>query len=218
MSLFEFWSQVLASGLVLGAVYALFASGMTLMYAVSKQINVVHGDLMVLCLWISWLLIKAVQFEPYVSLIITVPVMLLLGIGMWKFLFVPLVEAHHLLLFQGLLGIVFIIEGIYLNLLGADIILATTSFTGTRQNIGFINLTTGQVIACTARCSGYDYAVRLVRGHTRSVYGNGYVDDAGFLAARYRNVVEGVVGHVVFFLRVDCGSEHRPLIYPPLAV
>ena len=46
--------QILVFGLALGGIYALFASGLTLIYSVTKQFHVAHGDFLVGVLFASY--------------------------------------------------------------------------------------------------------------------------------------------------------------------
>ena len=44
-------SQVIVSGLLLGAVYALFSSGLTLIWGMMNVVNFAHGDFVMLAMY-----------------------------------------------------------------------------------------------------------------------------------------------------------------------
>ena len=67
-------------GILTGGVYALMASGLTLIFGVMRIINVGHGALVVLGAYLSFALWRSVHIDPFLTLVITMPVMFLLGI------------------------------------------------------------------------------------------------------------------------------------------
>ena len=46
--------QVIAGGLLLGALYALFASGLTLIWGMMNVVNFAHGDFVMLAMYTSF--------------------------------------------------------------------------------------------------------------------------------------------------------------------
>jgi len=63
-----------------GGVYALMASGLTLIFGVMRIINVGHGALVVLGAYLSFAASRRLGMDPFLTLVITMPVMFLLGI------------------------------------------------------------------------------------------------------------------------------------------
>ena len=53
------------NGLALGAVYALIALGLTLIYGVLHIINFAHGSLLMLALYAAFFLLHAGGVDPY---------------------------------------------------------------------------------------------------------------------------------------------------------
>lgn len=71
--------QVIISGILLGGVYALFATGLNLIFGVMKIINLGHGELMMLGAYISFFLFTNAGINPIVAIPITAVVMAALG-------------------------------------------------------------------------------------------------------------------------------------------
>jgi branched-chain amino acid transport system permease protein len=67
-------------GVLTGGVYALMASGLTLIFGVMRIINVGHGALVILGAYLSFVLWRHLSVDPFVSLIVTMPVMFVLGV------------------------------------------------------------------------------------------------------------------------------------------
>src|SRR5438445_2783785 len=67
-------------GILTGGVYALMASGLTLIFGVMRIINVGHGALVILGAYLSFVLWRNLSIDPFVSLVVTMPVMFVLGV------------------------------------------------------------------------------------------------------------------------------------------
>lgn len=67
------------NGLTTGAVYALIALGLTLIYGVLHIINFAHGASLMLALYAVYLLKEKLGIDPYLALPLVVPGMFLLG-------------------------------------------------------------------------------------------------------------------------------------------
>jgi branched-chain amino acid transport system permease protein len=74
-------------GILLGGLYALFASGLSLIFGVMRLINIAHGDLIVLSAFIALIITDRLGVHPLVSLLLVVPLMALLGYGLQSAIF-----------------------------------------------------------------------------------------------------------------------------------
>ncbi len=81
--------QILLLGLMLGGVYALMASGMTLIFGVMRIVNLAHAAFIVLGAYITFWLFRLYKVDPIISMVVTVPILFLIGIIYYKFLFAP---------------------------------------------------------------------------------------------------------------------------------
>lgn len=72
--------QVLINGLFLGGVYALISLGLTLIFGVVRVINFAHGEILMISMYVSYFCFSQLGLNPYLSLIIVIPAMFLMGI------------------------------------------------------------------------------------------------------------------------------------------
>jgi branched-chain amino acid transport system permease protein len=73
------WVSVVIQGVLLGAVYALFACGLSLMFGVMRIINLAHGDIAVVGAYLVWVVATRAGLSPFVALVAVLPVMLIAG-------------------------------------------------------------------------------------------------------------------------------------------
>ena len=66
--------QILLLGASLGGVYALMASGLTLIFGVMRIVNIAHAVLMIAAAYIAYYAFQLFSFDPILSIFITMPV------------------------------------------------------------------------------------------------------------------------------------------------
>lgn len=74
--------QVIVSGVLLGGVYALFATGLNMIFGVMKVINLGHGELMMLGAYITFFLFDQLGVNPLVSIPISALTMAIVGVAL----------------------------------------------------------------------------------------------------------------------------------------
>ena len=72
------------NGLLMGGIYTLVASGLTLIYGVLHIINFAHGSMLMLAMFGVYFLLTKAGIDPYLSLIVMVPGMYLLGYLLYR--------------------------------------------------------------------------------------------------------------------------------------
>jgi branched-chain amino acid transport system permease protein len=73
------WINILLQGALLGGFYALFAIGLSMSFGIMRLVNIAHGDLIVLSAYVALMVTWYTGFDPFLSLIIVLPVMFALG-------------------------------------------------------------------------------------------------------------------------------------------
>lgn len=108
--------QTLILGILVGGVYALMASGLTLIFGVMKVINVAHGAFLILGAYLTYVLFQWIKLDPILSIFITVPLFFLFGWLLQRYVFSRiespeqtsvLVTFALALILEGLLGAIF---------------------------------------------------------------------------------------------------------------
>jgi branched-chain amino acid transport system permease protein len=71
--------QTLILGLLIGGVYALLASGLTLIFGVMNVINVAQGAFLILAAFVTWTLWDLTGVDPLLAVVVTTPLMFAFG-------------------------------------------------------------------------------------------------------------------------------------------
>jgi branched-chain amino acid transport system permease protein len=87
--------QIVILGLTLGGVYALMASGLTLIFGVMGIVNLAHAAFMVLAAFLAFFSFKVLGLDPILSIPFVMPIMFLVGIGVYRLLFARVLADPH---------------------------------------------------------------------------------------------------------------------------
>src|SRR5437667_12730812 len=73
------WVNAVVQGVLLGGLYALFATGLSLVFGVMRVVNLAHGDFIILAAFLGVAVVGLTGVSPFLGLLVVVPVMLGLG-------------------------------------------------------------------------------------------------------------------------------------------
>jgi branched-chain amino acid transport system permease protein len=79
-------STPITAGILLGGLYAVVALGFSLVFGVMKVINVAHGDFVILGSYLAFAALTGFDLDPFLSLVIILPVVLVIGFLLQKYL------------------------------------------------------------------------------------------------------------------------------------
>lgn len=88
--------QVVVSGLLVGGLYALVALGLSLVFGVMRVINVAHGTFVMLGAYVTYWLFALLGMNPFLSVLVSVPVLFLFGAALQRLFVFRVVRAPEL--------------------------------------------------------------------------------------------------------------------------
>ena len=142
--------QSLIYGLLIGGLYAIIGIGMTLIMGVLNIINLAHGQIMMVAMYLTWIMWQYAGLDPYLSIFITIPVVYFIGKGISRYLLYPLIKKESILPENQVLmtvGIGMVLVELARSTFSSDYRSVRTSYTDEAWHIGNISLSVPLVIA-----------------------------------------------------------------------
>lgn len=130
--------QAVVTGLLLGGVYSLVSMGLTLIFGVLDILNFAHGAFMALAMYASFVLVSGAGFGPYLSLLVSVPLLFLIGALVQRVLLDRVMDQPHENQLLLTFGLALLIENVLLM-----------AFTATPRTVDFPYAQTGIPLGIT---------------------------------------------------------------------
>ncbi|MCX7645931.1 MAG: branched-chain amino acid ABC transporter permease [Rhodobacteraceae bacterium] len=73
------WVNTVVQGLMLGGLYALFATGLSLVFGIMRLVNLAHGDLIVFAAFAILVIVEVLGLDPFVSALLAAPLLFAAG-------------------------------------------------------------------------------------------------------------------------------------------
>ena len=124
------------NGLTTGAVYALIALGLTLIYGVLHIINFAHGAALMVALYGVYMLKQRWGIDPYAALLVMVPAMFALGYGLQRLVINRASHGKDENILLVTLGLSIVLENLALLVFKSDTRTIDTAYTLTTVEIG----------------------------------------------------------------------------------
>jgi branched-chain amino acid transport system permease protein len=78
------WLDAVVQGVLLGGLYALYATGLSLIFGVMRLVNLAHGDFSILAAFLAVVAVQALDLNPLLMLLAVVPLMAAVGYGLQR--------------------------------------------------------------------------------------------------------------------------------------
>ncbi len=156
----EVFLQTLVAGILKGGLYALIGIGMTLIMGVMGIINLAHGQLMMVAMYVTFVLFHYMAIDPYIALVVSVPSLFLLGVVIQKYLLNPLMKVESILPENQVLmtvGIGMVLTEIMRFIFTSNYVSVRTSYSSSAWFVGGISFS-------VALCIAFVIAVALTIG------------------------------------------------------
>jgi branched-chain amino acid transport system permease protein len=114
------WLNAIVQGILLGGLYALFATGLSLIFGVMRVVNLAHGVATVLAAFIALVVTQHTGLDPFVTLVLVIPSMFALGYLLQRWLINPTLRGGLLAPLLVTFGIAIAIENTLLKVFSAD--------------------------------------------------------------------------------------------------
>ncbi|NML85304.1 branched-chain amino acid ABC transporter permease [Polaromonas sp.] len=104
--------QTLASGVLIGLIYALVAIGLTMIFGVMDIVNFAHGEFLMLGMYSTFWLFAVYALDPLITLPLTVIMLFAFGMLLYKLVIVRIINAPMLSQIFTTFGIMILLRGV----------------------------------------------------------------------------------------------------------
>jgi branched-chain amino acid transport system permease protein len=140
-------AQLIASTLLLGGVYALIAVGLTLIFGVMRVVNFAHGEFLMLGMYLAFWAFALLGFDPYVTLVLSLPVWFAVGWASYRAVMGPIVHASHNVQVFTTVGLSIVLQNVALVLWTADARFVRTEYYAVVVRVADAAFNVAQIVA-----------------------------------------------------------------------
>jgi ABC-type uncharacterized transport system permease subunit len=108
----DIFLQVMVWGLYAGCIYILLATGLNLIFGVMKVVNFAHGQLLMIGAYVTFSFFVLTGFNPYVLLAASIPILIVIGVGIERLCFRPILGTGKLNEIFISIGLIYILENV----------------------------------------------------------------------------------------------------------
>ncbi len=144
--------SALIAGILVGGLYAVVAIGLSLIFGIIRVINFAHGALLMVFMYAGFWLWHFWGIDPYVSIIIVVPLAFLGGYGVQHFLIRPMFKRERTYVVEPL-GVLLLMAGVDMALANgallffkSDFRAVTVSYASAGIHLGFLVIPVARLI------------------------------------------------------------------------
>jgi branched-chain amino acid transport system permease protein len=138
-------AQALVLGVLIGGVYALMASGLTLIFGVMRIINIAQGAFLILVAMFTWWLWSKTGIDPILASVVTAPLMFGFGWILYRLVISRIRDQSASMSVLLTFGFALVIEGVLNVVAGNRFRSATPSYFEESFRVGTISLPKTQV-------------------------------------------------------------------------
>ena len=147
--------QLIINGLLLGGIYALLSIGLTLIFGVLEVINFAHGEFLMISMYMTYWLFQAYGVDPYLSLVIIIPVFFLFGLFIQRLIIRPLLNDPPLNQIFATIGLGLVFQNLALLFFKAD-------FRAVKPSYSNANILLGELIVSLPRLIAFFVAIGII--------------------------------------------------------
>jgi branched-chain amino acid transport system permease protein len=112
--------NAIVQGILLGGLYALFATGLSLIFGIMRVVNLAHGVLTLLGAYVALVVVRSVDVNPLLAIVVVAPLMFGIGYGFQRLVVNRTLRGGILPPLLVTFGLAIVIENLLLRTFTAD--------------------------------------------------------------------------------------------------
>lgn len=139
--------QNLASGILLGGMYALIGVGLAIVFGVMDIVNMAHGAFIMVGMYLTFVLFTRLHIDPYLGLLISMPLVFVLGMAVERVMIERVITASHMNQILLTLGLSLVLVNSAQLIFSADYQQIRTSYSDSVIRLGSVAFNVPYVIS-----------------------------------------------------------------------
>ncbi len=111
------FGNILVAGILLGGIYSLVSIGLNLIFGVIRIVNFAQGEFVMLGMYGAYAAFLMLGMDPYLSLVIVLPVLFIFGVILQRFILQPL-QSEPMMQVFATFGLMLLLQNIVLAITG----------------------------------------------------------------------------------------------------
>ncbi|MCU1418487.1 MAG: Amino acid/amide transporter rane protein 1, family [Schumannella sp.] len=140
--------QALIFGVLVGGVYALMATGLTLVFGVMKIVNMAHSAFLILSAYLTYTLWQEFGIDPLVGAFICAPILGVIGAVLYKLIIERSQRIDHGLALVATFALALITEAVIALIWGPQPRATTPAYFNDAIHLGTVTIPLAQLYAC----------------------------------------------------------------------
>lgn len=132
--------QAVVDGVLAGGFYALMAAGLTLVFGVMDILLLAQGALVILAAYLSYALSAHYGIDPFAGLFITMPVMFVVGYGIYWLLIKPIKRDRVVMSLLVMVAVAALVEGLLDLIFSTDLVEIHAPYINDSYQVGPVTL------------------------------------------------------------------------------
>jgi branched-chain amino acid transport system permease protein len=132
-------------GILLGGIYGLVSMGLTLIFGVTRVVNFAQGELVMVGMYATYLVNSWLGWNPYLTLVIVVPVLFVLGLVIQRLVIQPLSDVPSMQLLATF-GLVILLQSLALIVTKGTVYTLRDELASHAFDLGPVRVDAGRII------------------------------------------------------------------------
>lgn len=145
----ETFLNVLVSGILLGGIYGLVSIGLNLIFGVIRIVNFAQGELVMLGMYGTVLVVSVLGVGPYWALLVVMPALFVLGIVLQRTILQPLQDEPSMQIFATF-GLLMVLENVVLAITRGEGFSVSGSLSSAVVALGSVKMSVSRLIVLAA--------------------------------------------------------------------
>ena len=141
--------HIVVVGLLVGGIYGLVSIGLNLIFGVIRIVNFAHGELVMLAMYGAYLCYATMGLDPYVSVLIVVPALFVVGVLVHRLVLQPLHSESSMQIFATF-GLLILFQNVVLALTRGEGYSVPSRTAGVTLGIGDIRMAMSRLVIFAA--------------------------------------------------------------------